>query len=207
MEAPLLEAKDASCYGGPRSRRNCGVIPCSCQPLRCACTGIRSAALGLELRVSKALTPRFMDFRSRCWALRATLLVVLAMLGRRVLTVYFADFGFAYALFLTDAEAHILHVWCVYSVASLLHQSLPQRSLAFGVLIFDYNPEAKTPAGTDSEYRSKAEFCAHLDDRVGGDDDPDACTLRWTTPRASCGRKKDADAWCRQRSRPKRIYR
>jgi vitamin-K-epoxide reductase (warfarin-sensitive) len=49
-----------------------------------------------------------------------SLLVVLALLRRRVLTAYSAGIGLAYALYLTNIEAHILRVWCVYCVSSLI---------------------------------------------------------------------------------------
>jgi len=64
------------------------------------------------------------------------LLVVLALLRRKVLTVYFAGIGLAYALYLTEIEAHILGVWCVYCVSSLILIILIEF-FAFGALIFD----------------------------------------------------------------------
>ena len=64
------------------------------------------------------------------------LLVILALLRRRVLTVYFSGIGIAYALYLTDIEAHILQVWCVYCVTSLLFIILIAM-FALGTLIFD----------------------------------------------------------------------
>jgi len=67
------------------------------------------------------------------------LLVVLALLRRRVLMVYFAGIGLAYALYLTDIEAHVLHVWCVYCVSSLILIILI-TFFAFGALIFDPTP-------------------------------------------------------------------
>ncbi len=63
------------------------------------------------------------------------LLVVLALLRRRLLTVYTAGIGIAYALYLTNIEAHVLHVWCVYYVSSLILIILIVF-LAFGDLIF-----------------------------------------------------------------------
>ncbi len=66
------------------------------------------------------------------------LLVVLALLRRIVLTVYFAGIGLAYGLYLTNIEAHILHVWCVYCVVSLI-LTVAIAVLAFGALIFDRN--------------------------------------------------------------------
>ncbi len=67
------------------------------------------------------------------------LLVVLALLRRRVLTVYSAGIGVAYALYLTNIEAHMLHVWCVYCVSSLILIVLI-ACLAFGDLIFAPTP-------------------------------------------------------------------
>ena len=64
------------------------------------------------------------------------LLGVLAFLRRRVLTVYAAGIGLAYALYLTEIEAHILQVWCVYCVVSLILIVLI-AFLSFGDLIFD----------------------------------------------------------------------
>jgi vitamin-K-epoxide reductase (warfarin-sensitive) len=68
------------------------------------------------------------------------LLVVFALLRRRALTVYLAGIGLAYALYLTNIEAHILHVWCAFCVSSLILIGLI-TFLAFGDLIF-----ARTPA-------------------------------------------------------------
>jgi uncharacterized membrane protein len=64
------------------------------------------------------------------------LLVVLALLRRKVLMVYFAGMGLAYALYLTEIEAHVLGVWCVYCVSSLVLIILIEF-LAMGALIFD----------------------------------------------------------------------
>jgi vitamin-K-epoxide reductase (warfarin-sensitive) len=69
------------------------------------------------------------------------LLVVLALLRRRVLTVYSAGIGVAYALYLTNIEAHILLAWCVYCVSSLILIVLI-AFLAFGDLIFAPTPLA-----------------------------------------------------------------
>jgi len=71
------------------------------------------------------------------------LLVVLALQRRRAFTVYFAGIGLAYALYLTNIEAHILGVWCVYCVSSLILIVLI-TFLAFGELIFaDNSPGTK----------------------------------------------------------------
>jgi vitamin-K-epoxide reductase (warfarin-sensitive) len=63
------------------------------------------------------------------------LLVVFALLRCRALTVYLAAIGLACALYLTDVEAHILHVWCAFCVSSLVLIVLI-TFLAFGDLIF-----------------------------------------------------------------------
>ena len=65
-----------------------------------------------------------------------SLLVVLALQRLTVLTVYFAGIGLAYGLYLTNIEAHILHVWCVYCVVSLI-LIVVIAFLAFAALIFD----------------------------------------------------------------------
>ena len=62
-------------------------------------------------------------------------LVVLALLRRKMLTAYSDGIGLAYALYLTNIEAHILRVWCVYCVSSLMLIVLI-TFLAFGELIF-----------------------------------------------------------------------
>jgi vitamin-K-epoxide reductase (warfarin-sensitive) len=69
-------------------------------------------------------------------------LVILALMGRRVLMVCFSSFGLAYALYLTNIEAHILNVWCVYCVTSLV-LSTSIAFLAFGWLLFDRTPQQK----------------------------------------------------------------
>jgi len=68
-----------------------------------------------------------------------TLLVVLALFRRRVLTVYVAGIGLAYWLYITNIEGHILRVWCVYGVSSLILIVLISF-LAFGDLIFASTP-------------------------------------------------------------------
>lgn len=70
------------------------------------------------------------------------LLALLALLGSRVLLVYFAGIGLAYMLYVTDIEAHFLRVWCVYSVSSLILMLLISF-LAFGALIFAPVPATK----------------------------------------------------------------
>jgi vitamin-K-epoxide reductase (warfarin-sensitive) len=68
------------------------------------------------------------------------LLVILTLMCRRVLMVCFSGFGLAYALYLTNIEAHIVHVWCVYCVTSLILTILI-AFLAFGWLLFDPTPQ------------------------------------------------------------------
>jgi vitamin-K-epoxide reductase (warfarin-sensitive) len=63
------------------------------------------------------------------------LLVMLALTGRKGLMVCFAGFGLAYGLYLTNIEAHVLHVWCVYCVSSLVLTVLIVF-LAFAWLLF-----------------------------------------------------------------------
>jgi uncharacterized membrane protein len=67
------------------------------------------------------------------------LLAVLALLRRRVLTVYAAGIGLAYGLYITNIEGHILRVWCAYGVSSLILIVLISF-LAFGDLIFASTP-------------------------------------------------------------------
>src|ERR1700685_1751589 len=61
------------------------------------------------------------------------LLVVLALLRRKVLTVYLGGIGVAYALYLTDIQARVLYVWCAYYVSSLILMILIEF-LAMGAL-------------------------------------------------------------------------
>jgi len=77
-----------------------------------------------------------MDARSTAGVAGYLLLAVLVLLRRVVLTVYFAGIGLAYGLYLTNIEAHILHVWCVFCVASLILTVLI-AILAFAALIFN----------------------------------------------------------------------
>lgn len=46
------------------------------------------------------------------------LLVVLALAGRRLLVLAAALVGLAFALRLTNIEAHVLQLWCIYCVVS-----------------------------------------------------------------------------------------
>lgn len=49
-----------------------------------------------------------------------TLLGLLAFFGRRELTAVCSLLGLGYALYLTNIEAHILEMWCLYCVLSLI---------------------------------------------------------------------------------------
>ena len=68
------------------------------------------------------------------------LLALLALLRLKLLTVYFAGIGLAYALYLTDVEAHMLGVWCVDGVSSLIVMTLIVY-VSFAALIFDREPD------------------------------------------------------------------
>ncbi len=68
------------------------------------------------------------------------LLIVLALLRRRALTVYAAGFGLAYAFYLANIQAHILQVWCAYCVSSLILIVLI-TFFAFGDLMFAPTPD------------------------------------------------------------------
>lgn len=46
------------------------------------------------------------------------LLAILAFLRRRSLTLIAAVIGLGYALYLSNIEAHVLEVWCLYCVSS-----------------------------------------------------------------------------------------
>ena len=63
------------------------------------------------------------------------LVVVLALSRRRARRSTRPGIGLAYALYLTNIEAHILQAWCVYCVSSLILIVL-MAFLAFGDLIF-----------------------------------------------------------------------
>jgi vitamin-K-epoxide reductase (warfarin-sensitive) len=60
---------------------------------------------------------------------------LLAWFRRYTLTVIASMLGLAYALYLTNIEAHILNVWCVYCVASLTVMVIVTL-LSFGQLVF-----------------------------------------------------------------------
>jgi vitamin-K-epoxide reductase (warfarin-sensitive) len=68
-------------------------------------------------------------------------LLVLALTRRRGLMAYFAGFGLAYALYLTNIEAHVLHAWCAYCVSSLTLMVVI-AFVAFAGLLFDHPPHA-----------------------------------------------------------------
>jgi vitamin-K-epoxide reductase (warfarin-sensitive) len=64
------------------------------------------------------------------------LLCMLALMGKKGLMVWFSGAGLAYGLYLTNIEAHILHIWCVYCVSSLIFTGLI-AIMAFAWLLFD----------------------------------------------------------------------
>lgn len=66
------------------------------------------------------------------------LLGLLAYFRRRTLTAIASMLGLAYAIYLTNVQAHILNLWCVYCLCSLLFMVLITL-LAFGQLIFSRN--------------------------------------------------------------------
>ncbi len=70
-----------------------------------------------------------------------TVLGLLAWYRRKTLTAIAALLGLAYALYLTNIEAHILNVWCVYCVA-LLIITTALTLLALGQFVFDTNRPA-----------------------------------------------------------------
>lgn len=74
-----------------------------------------------------------------------TLLAILALLRRTVLTVYIAGAGLVYALYFVDVQAHILQVWCPYHVLSLAVMFLI-AIVSFAALIFEDAPEAHPTA-------------------------------------------------------------
>jgi vitamin-K-epoxide reductase (warfarin-sensitive) len=59
---------------------------------------------------------------------------LLAFFRRRILTATVSLFGLAYALYLTNIQAHILQVWCIFCVSSLVVVALITL-LAFSLLI------------------------------------------------------------------------
>lgn len=66
------------------------------------------------------------------------LLGLLAYFRRRGLTAVASMVGLAYAIYLTNIQAHILNLWCIYCLCSLLFMVLITL-LAFGQLIFNSN--------------------------------------------------------------------
>jgi vitamin-K-epoxide reductase (warfarin-sensitive) len=64
-----------------------------------------------------------------------TALGLLAWFRHYTLTAIASMLGLAYALYLTNIEAHILNAWCVYCVASLT-VTVIVTLLAFGQLVF-----------------------------------------------------------------------
>ena len=70
-----------------------------------------------------------------------TVLAWLTWYRRKALTAIAALLGLAYAFYLTNIEAHILNVWCVYCVASLIVMVLVTL-VAFGQLVFPASDSA-----------------------------------------------------------------
>ena len=64
------------------------------------------------------------------------LLGLLAYFRRRALAAVASMIGLAYAIYLTNIQAHILNLWCVYCLCSLVFMVLITL-LAFGQLIFN----------------------------------------------------------------------
>lgn len=64
------------------------------------------------------------------------LLLMLALTGRKGLMAWSSGLGLAYGLYLTNIEAHILHVWCAYCVSSLMLTVLISI-VAFAWVLFD----------------------------------------------------------------------
>lgn len=67
------------------------------------------------------------------------LMGALAFYRRRELTAVCSLFGLAYGLYLTNIEAHILQLWCVYCVVSLAIITFIVF-LAFGELLAHHQP-------------------------------------------------------------------
>ena len=63
-------------------------------------------------------------------------LALLAWFRRRALTAIASMFGLAYALYLTNIEAHVLNVWCAYCLGSLM-VIVMITLLSFGQLVFE----------------------------------------------------------------------
>jgi vitamin-K-epoxide reductase (warfarin-sensitive) len=70
-----------------------------------------------------------------------TAIGVLALFRRRMLTVILALAGLAYAVYLSNIEAHILGVWCLYCVSSQVIIALITL-LAIAALIFGQRARA-----------------------------------------------------------------
>jgi len=69
-------------------------------------------------------------------------IAVLTLFRRRMLTVIFAFVGLAYALYLSNIEAHILGVWCLYCVSSQIIIALITL-LAIAALVFGERVRAR----------------------------------------------------------------
>jgi vitamin-K-epoxide reductase (warfarin-sensitive) len=68
------------------------------------------------------------------------LLAALALRRRVLVLVYLGGMALAYTLYLTNIEAHVLRLWCVYCMCSLI-VSVLILFLAFGWLIFGGAPD------------------------------------------------------------------
>ena len=71
---------------------------------------------------------------------------VLAFFRRRNLTLLAAFIGLAFALYLTNIEAHKLEVWCLYCVASQIIIALITLFAAFWAFLGKPNQPHKTKA-------------------------------------------------------------
>jgi len=144
-ESNTVEVKDALRHRRPRNRWNCCVTPALAAHYAAPVQQIdilRSGSNWNSAYVNQSLYAEVHGVPVAILGIAGyALLVVLALLRRRVLTVYSAGIGVAYALYLTNIEAHILHVWCVYCVSSLILIVLI-AFLAFGDLIFAPTPVA-----------------------------------------------------------------
>lgn len=118
---------------------------CSSRALRGAGTTNRSSGLPVELRIRESKLICGGSWNSRrpvgdcgLYAARNTRLATTQ--SAPGLLVYFAGFGFAYAFYLTNIEAHILQVWCVYCVSSQILSFLIAL-IVLVTLIFDQIPD------------------------------------------------------------------
>jgi vitamin-K-epoxide reductase (warfarin-sensitive) len=66
---------------------------------------------------------------------------ILAYMGRRSLTLLASFIGLAYALYLTNIEAHKLEVWCLYCVTSQIIIALITLFAAFWAFLGSGSPK------------------------------------------------------------------